>query len=182
MKFLTDTQTPMPFVECLRLLGWDVVTVYQYDLQYEKDDAVILRKATELDRILITFDYLRGEQGVRIARELRDQGGQLIRISGGPDQPVLRALGKLLFHHERWLPWFAANEGRVVISDTRQVPSFTLRSDLSVNVQVLREPPFESYLEQKESARTKPRKARVRRRKVATQESLLGNGGQDRRE
>jgi predicted nuclease of predicted toxin-antitoxin system len=61
VKFLTDTQTPKQFGDTLTKLGWDVETVYDHSLQSEPDDAVVLHRATQLERVLVTFDYLRGQ-------------------------------------------------------------------------------------------------------------------------
>lgn len=79
MNFLTDAQTPLPFVSLLRQLQWDVRTVYEENTQDEKDDVAHLINARSQDRALITFDLLRGESGARVAAELILNGGKSSR-------------------------------------------------------------------------------------------------------
>lgn len=173
MKFLVDTQAKRQFWEALRAIGWDVATVYDHNLQREKDDARILHAATRLNRVMITFDYLRGQQGVLIHQELRDNGGRLLRVSGGPEQSVERALGRLLFHHPDWAVWLNANEGKVVVSDLRHI-AYTARSDVRLNLTHVDEPQFIEYLQGKDEARKAPIKTpRRRRRETSSEQSAL---------
>ena len=120
MIFLTDSQTNQRFVEILQKLEWDVRTAYEESLAGKAKDYLLVIRANQLKRTLITFDELAGESGALVARELRTYGGKVLRIMGGPEQPPYRALGKLLFHHENWYPFLDTHDGVVVISDTKQ--------------------------------------------------------------
>ena len=117
MNLLTDSQVPQPFTVLLRAvgteLGWKVDTVYQHHIQHEKKDARIVAWGHANDFVIVTLDDLKAESGAEVAREIRDRGGRVIVISGGPQQPIERAVGKLLFHMEVWLPFLESGDGRV---------------------------------------------------------------------
>jgi len=101
-------------------IGWDVETAYEAGLHIEKDDTVLLIYARNNDRILLTFDKLEGEQGCKVSRELRQNGGRVVRINGGPSQNEHRVLGKILFHYPDWNPWLKKHQGIVIIADIRK--------------------------------------------------------------
>jgi len=112
VKFLTDAQTSVILVRLLRKLGWDVETVYEHGIDKEPDDSRLVGWAHAHERVFVTFDLLRNESGERVARQIRDVGGKVITVFGGPDQPVERALGRLLFHQPEWEPFLEKNDGR----------------------------------------------------------------------
>ena len=119
MKFLTDTQFPQPLVDLLRMLGWDVRTTYDEGTENEADDSRHIIHSRSLDRVFMTFDLLRGQSGARVAAELILRGGKVVQIRNGPEQPLMRALGRLLFHHPQWQPFLAESDGVAVVSDIR---------------------------------------------------------------
>ena len=80
LKFLTDAQANLEFVEMLRKLEWDVDTVYDHDLGNEKSDARLIAFAHSIDRVFITFDKLRRDVGFEVAREIQENGGKVISI------------------------------------------------------------------------------------------------------
>lgn len=117
MRFLTDSQTPLPFVHILRKLDWDVRTVYEEGTQDEPNDYVHLINARTQARVLFTFDLLRGESGAKVAAELVLNGGRILQVTRGPSQPLPRALGRFFFHQPEWFPFLDRNDGVATISD-----------------------------------------------------------------
>lgn len=95
----------------LRKLGWDVETAYQARLAVKTLDVNLLIYARGHDRIYVTFDDLAGEEGERVGRELRKNGGNIIQIHGGADQDKYRIVGKLLFHYPEWYPFQVKCDG-----------------------------------------------------------------------
>lgn len=86
--------------------------------------------------------------------EVFENGGQVIQITGGPQQPLTTSLGKLLVHRTEWLKFFAEHEdGLVKIhghSMTRLTPDALERNILEMVVD-----PF--------AALERPRRPRKRR-------------------
>jgi hypothetical protein len=105
----------------LRKLGWDIETAEHAKLTGKIDDTVWVKYARKQRRISITFDGLQKEQGRTVSRELRKNGGKVIRVQGGPEQNPYRALGKILFHYPVWYEFFEIdnNDGVCVISEIR---------------------------------------------------------------
>ncbi|TAK21771.1 MAG: hypothetical protein EPO26_13420 [Chloroflexota bacterium] len=160
MKVLSDAQTSQPLVDMLLLLKWDVETVHQHQLSDEKDDWKIVAYARGIDRVFLTFDRLRHTSGVQVAREIRENGGKAIIVAGGPDQPIERAIGKLLFHQADWFPFLTNQDGRVFISDINQSCRMVSREQLHAEVRQIGMMPFVPYLEKRakeKSARHLPR-------------------------
>ncbi|MBA7505275.1 hypothetical protein ES706_03941 [subsurface metagenome] len=118
-RIYTDASVNQQVVDLLRQLGWDIETAQQANLTGKIDDVAWVIYAREHNRIAITFDELRAEQGERVARELRQNGGHIIRIQGGPEQDKYRAVGKLLFHYPDWYPFLTNNNGVSIIADVR---------------------------------------------------------------
>ena len=172
MKFLADIQTSILFVRALRLLGWDIARAQDHN-QDAKADESVLHVATSLNRVLITFDYFRPPTRVRVATELRDYGGRVIRIGGGPDQATERAIGKLLFHHPDWHPWLEANEGKVEIRDITQKLTLRSRSDIHAEIRHVDGDQFEPYLDHKKELRKRPLNRKPRKRKIAPEQKHL---------
>ncbi|MFC1967134.1 hypothetical protein ACFLV2_00600 [Chloroflexota bacterium] len=114
-----------PVIDLLRKLDWDVQTAKQAKLTGKINDVVWVIYARENFRIGVTFDELRAKQGLDIASELILRGGKLIRIQGGPEQHPFRAIGKLLFHYEKWYMFLSEHDGVSVISDTKQCRNCT---------------------------------------------------------
>lgn len=104
-------------VELLRKIGWDLQTANEAGLAGKVDDVKLVIHARKNKRIYITFDYLRGEQGQKVSRELRRNGGKIIQIRGGADKDEYRILGKILFHYPDWNSFLGNNSGVSVISD-----------------------------------------------------------------
>ena len=146
MKFLTDEQFPQPFVELLRKVDWDIRTVYEEAMEGEADDCNLLIRARDLGRVFITYDLLRGRSGARVAAELVSHGGKIIQIRGGPDQPFMRSLGRLLFYHQDWQPFLANNDGVVVISDIRNPCKLMTTSEYVQTSHKIDRMHFEEYL------------------------------------
>lgn len=173
MKFLTDAQVNFLIVQMLRAIGWVVETVYEHGLDREKDDARLVAWAREHGFVFLSFDEFRGQTRVSVAEELRERGGRVITVGGGPDQPPERALGRLLFHYPEWFPFLQANEGRVHISDTKHNCRTYPRDAVTAEIHVSREPQFQAYLDRREAARQTPRPRRNRTRKTPTEQHDL---------
>lgn len=107
-------------VELLRQIGWNVETAHEAGLSGKVEDVDLAIYARNNKRIYITFDELRAEQGEKVSRELRKNGGHVIRIQGGADQDKFRIVGKILFHYPEWYPFLSANSGISLISDIRK--------------------------------------------------------------
>lgn len=120
VRLFTDANTNQRVVELLRQLGFDVETACEAGLAGKVRDAKLLIHARENNRIYVTFDKLRAEEGAEVARELRQNGGQIIQIKGGAEQDKFRIIGKLLFHYPDWYPFLSTKNGISIISDIRK--------------------------------------------------------------
>ena len=172
MKFFTDAQTRQSLVELLRKLGHEVTTAQEQALHAEKDDSVLVRWAQTFDHIFITFDDLRAESGMRVAREIKVDGGKVIKIGGGPAQEPERALGKLLFHWHDWIARFEEEDGVVEIGDLKPLRWYP-RSRIEVRVRRIHRAEFDEYVKRREEAKKRPLK-RSRRRRQHPQQRELG--------
>jgi hypothetical protein len=119
VKFLTDAQFPQPLVDLLRRVDWDVRTAYEEGTEGEADDSRHIIHSRDLERVFMTFDLLRGQSGARVAAELILRGGKVVQIRNGPEQPLMKALGRLLFHYPEWQPFLVKRDGVAVVSDIR---------------------------------------------------------------
>jgi hypothetical protein len=135
-----------------------VQTAYQANLHREKDDTILLIHARNERRILLTFDQLGGEQGCKISRELRQNGGGIIQIKGGPSQDEYRIVGKLLFHYPDWNPCLIKQDGIVVISDIKHNCIYYTPRQYHLRYHQTDAKQFELYLLQRRLK--KPRKKR----------------------
>jgi len=176
MKLLTDSQTSALFVDALRKLGWEIETVYQHGLEREKDDARLVAWARTFDFVFLTFDNLRGEQGARVAREIRERRGKVISIWGGPNQSIERALGRLLFHYPDWFPFLERYDGRVDITDLRNLCKMLPRSKLRGSFRQTGERQFEDYIEKRTRPRATEARPRRRRRPTPREQSHMDIG------
>ena len=75
LRVYTDASVPVPVVDLLIKLGWDVETAEDAVLTGKIDDTIWVVYARQRDRIAITFDELKAEQGARVSCELRLRGG-----------------------------------------------------------------------------------------------------------
>ena len=90
MRFLCDENITRKIVQLLRAKGHDVVTILDLNLGVVKNSLLLL-KAKELDRILVTFDadFLTYDHKY-------SPGILVIRITPNTDKYVLPAIEKLL--------------------------------------------------------------------------------------
>lgn len=155
----------------MRQLGWNVETAQEASLTGKIDDVVWVRYARNHDRIAITFDELRAEQGVKISRELLRKGGRIIRIQGGPEQDKYRAVGKLLFHYPDWHPFLNENNGVSIIADVRTASCNNYTpGQYHQRFYSTRAKQFIKYLQKR---RQRPYKSRPRKRKPLPDELSL---------
>lgn len=171
MKFLTDAQFPEPLVDLLRKVGWDVRTVYEEGTEGEADDSRHIIRSRSLARVFLTFDTFRAESGARVAAELVLRGGKVIQIRGGPQQPLMKALGRLLFHYPEWHPFLAREDGVAVVSDIRHPCRLYTPADYSQTIRKLDRPHFDQYLRYWEEKGIMP--PRRRSRKSPPQQSQM---------
>ena len=171
MKFLTDAQFPQPLVELLKKIDWDVRTAYEEGTEGEADDSRHVIHSRDLGRAFLTFDTFRAESGARVAAELILRGGKVVQIRGGPEQPLMKALGRLLFHHPEWQPFLAKNNGVAVVSDIRNPCKLYTPDEYSQTIRKLNRPHFDEYLRHWEAKGISP--PRRRPRKQAAQQSHM---------
>lgn len=145
-------------------LGFDVIDKRKVEeTKWENDDIELLKWARRNKRILIGFDLYRGMTGPRLDHELRRNGGRVITIAGGPDQPTSRALGKLLFHQEVWEPFFKSGHGKVRIETVS-----TSRGDRAARIKTYRCEELPMLV----AARVKQGSAYLRERRAARQRPI----------
>ena len=94
----------------------------------------------------MTFDLLRGQSGARVAAELILRGGKVVQIRNGPEQPLMKAVGRLLFHHPEWQPFLAKSDGVAVVSDIRNDCKLYTPHKYSQTIQNIARPHFDEYL------------------------------------
>ena len=171
MKFLTDAQFPQPLVELLRKVDWDVRTAYEEGTEGEADDSRHIIHSRNLGRVFLTFDTFRAESGARVAAELILRGGKIVQIRGGPEQPLIKALGRLLFHHPEWQPFLAREDGVAVVSDIRNHCKLYTPHEYAQTIRKLDRPHFDEYVRYWEAKGISP--PRSRPRKPAAQQSQM---------
>ena len=162
--------TSAEFVQHLRWLRWEVETVYEHGVDKEKDDARLIAWARTFGFVFLSFDKFRADQGIRVAEEIRLRGGKVIVIAGGPNQPVERSLGKLLFHHPQWHADLSLEDGWVKLGDIGASIKFTSRSALQERHIQLRGEQLNPYLERRAAG---GRKRSPKRRKVPKEQGNL---------
>ena len=173
MKYLTDSQTNIHLVELLLKIEWEVETVYQHGVATEPNDAVLVRYAHEKGMVFVTFDDLKGDQGYRVTREISRNGGRLIQIAGGPQQPITRSAGKLLLHYENWHPFLESNDGSANLRDARPAKLFH-RDEMNERWTRLPQEQFEEYLKARHAAKTQP--ITKRKQKVPKEQKGFSGG------
>ena len=83
MEYLADANVIQPVVDLLRSMNMDVLTAQEAGVAFKTQDYLLLQHARLSGRVWITFDYLQKEEGARVARELRMNGGKILQIRGG---------------------------------------------------------------------------------------------------
>jgi hypothetical protein len=100
----------------LRRLGFDLLAFHEdRELSRLSDDVEILKWARSHQRVFLSVDLFRGDTGKRMQDEIARRGGRVIKVGGGPEQPMTRFLGKVLIHQERWEPFLLGGHGWVHI-------------------------------------------------------------------
>ena len=125
MEYLADANVIQPVVDLLRSMNMDVLTAQEAGVAFKTQDYLLLQHARLSGRVWITFDYLQKEEGARVARELRMNGGKILQIRGGPEQDPRRAAGKVLYHWTAWHGELEAQDGLYRLSDLRGTRFFT---------------------------------------------------------
>lgn len=159
MKFLTDAQTQEPFVGALRWIGWDVETARQHGLENEPHDERIVAHGRSIGRAVISFDLYEGLTRAKVFDELKQNGGKVIVIHGGPGQECDEAVGKLLYHRPKWGSFFATDDGWVEIKDlsTGQTACEMRRAaNLRATIQYSEVKQMQGYLKRLQAAKGKP--------------------------
>ena len=170
MKYLADFQCKQSLVETLRLLQWDVVAAHETDLPNIAPDDEVVAFAHRQGRTTLTFDKMRGESGQSVAMQIRESGGRVIRIPGGPQQSAYTSSGRLLFHHHEWHPFLTRQDGVAILSDVRHPCKLYTPKEYLKIAHPRQAQQFEDYLRRKR----KPRSDKgVSRSSVPTQQSPL---------
>jgi hypothetical protein len=173
VKFLTDSQTLAPFSDDLVSIGWDVRTVYEEGVSEEKLDAVLVGYARALDRVFVSFDQLTGASGAQVAAEMSMRGGKVIQIRKGPEQPLYRALGRLLFNHPDWYPFLTAGDGMVTVHDNRQAPGLQTPAEYSQSITQTYRHHFAEYQQRWRNRQKAPMKRRIRKKRPRDMQSFI---------
>lgn len=127
--------------------GWDGIrTAYEEGTEDEADDSRHIIDSRGLGRVFMTFDLLRGQSGARVAAELILRGGKVVQIRNGPEQPIMKAAGRLLFHHPEWQPFLAKSDGVAVVSDIRNDCRLYTPDEYSQTIHDIARPHFDEYL------------------------------------
>ncbi|MBI4322304.1 MAG: hypothetical protein HY675_27745 [Chloroflexi bacterium] len=155
-------------MEKLRKLEWDVQTAHEAGMAHKIVEDQLVHYATTQERIFLTFDELRGEHGERVSRELRENGGKVIKVGGGPAQDPYRAVGKLLFHYPVWHAFFNAQDGVAAVEDLKGCKTFR-PDEYHHKYHSTDARQFDAYLE----ARKKQTRARPKRKKKPADPSQL---------
>ena len=156
-RLLLDADVNAHVARYLEAVGLDVLFAPRVDVDIH-DDTAIVKWARKHKRFLVCHDRFRDKQTrLKLYFEVYENGGRIIQIAGGPQQPVLMSLGKILVHRAVWLAFFKEHEdGLVVVHQTgmnRKPPD-----DLHTEIQRMVVDPF--------AALERPRRPRKRRVKL----------------
>ena len=118
-RLLLDTDVDVGIRPYLEAVGFHVQFALHVDVDVRSDTA-ILRWAREHEHILVCHDKHRDKSTrLELYPELYEQGGKIIRVTGDSSQNELTAVGKILVHREKWVAWFAENDGEVIVASHR---------------------------------------------------------------
>ena len=173
MKFLTDAQVNAHVVRMLRALGWQVETVEEHGIADSSPDEWLVAWARERGFVFLTFDAFSGMTRAKVMAELRGNGGKVLQVHGGPEQPPERAVGRMLFHYPEWFPWLKEHDGLATLSDIKHNCKLFPAKDLGSQMRTLPEPPFDRYLEQRNRNKSLSQKPRIRQRARSTEQGEL---------
>lgn len=122
-RFLTDENVPAAWTSAINRLSeidelqlnWSATSVHKIDRIGLPDvDQLIFARTKRM--ILLTCDQFRGQDGLALRNELRTNGGKIIRITGGSQQPPHEAVAKLLIRFKQWSNRLINEDGVVIIS------------------------------------------------------------------
>ena len=114
--------------------------------------------------MFLSVDLFRGDTGKRMQDEVSRRGGMVVKVGGGPEQPLTRFLGKVLIHQERWEPFLLDGHGWVHIqSGDSGKCRMTRPGDLDRMVWIETEQ-GRRYVSTRDAARTGPARKRGRGR------------------
>ena len=88
------------------------------EVRFDDDVDCLIWTRDELDAILLSADTFtkgkneKGSTPIRMAQELKANGGHVLTLGGGPQQGVWRIVAKILFHREAWMEFFATGPGK----------------------------------------------------------------------
>lgn len=86
------------------------------------NDTRLVRWARRHRRILVRHDTTPDKRTrLELYPEIYKNGGKLICVHGGPQQDPLISLGKILAHLDKWLAFFGANAGGVVVVGAERI-------------------------------------------------------------
>ena len=123
----------------LEALGFDVVLATQVEVDVT-DDVEVLRWARRRRRILVCHDKHRdADTKIRMAQEIYEHGGKVVRIGGAPNQPPLTSTGKVVVHRTNWRRFFDQNGNGIVLVHMQGMKEMTreyLRNQYQASISI----------------------------------------------
>ena len=114
-RLLLDTDLDVEIQPYLEAVGFQTQFALQISADH-RDDVALLRWARSNDHILVCHDKHKDRSTrIELFPELKTNGGRILRITGDSSQDVLTAVGKILINREKWVSWFADNDGLVIL-------------------------------------------------------------------
>ncbi len=119
-RLLLDADVNVHLVGYLGAIGFDVEFAPRVEGLDIHHDAELVKWARRHDRYYVCHDRFKDNQSrLKVYIEVYENGGRVIQIAPGPQQPVYSSLGKLLVHRAAWLAFFEEHEdGLVVVHGT----------------------------------------------------------------
>ena len=117
-RLVLDTDVNAHLRGYLEAVGFDVLFALHVDVDIHDDTAIVIW-ARRHRRLFVTHDKFSDRQTrIKLHLEVYENGGQAIRIGGGPEQHPLTSLGKILVHRHKWVEFFKENDGIALVHET----------------------------------------------------------------
>ena len=117
-RFLTDEDVPVSWAHAINKIaaveemGLHCEAISIHDIGrsglVDKEQLIFAR---ENGFVLMTCDQYRHQDGQALRAELLTNGGKIIQLRGGPEQPAHQAVAKILMHFSAWREKFSMENG-----------------------------------------------------------------------